>query len=72
MTSIKISKVKQYNSTYKYVITVNGFPVCITESANRAGECVSFLFGNETALVSDGKLRKILTKYRKEIKDEIN
>lgn len=30
------TRVKQYNSTYKIVIAVDGVPVCITQSNKRA------------------------------------
>ncbi len=60
---IKIVKVKQYNSTYKNIVMVDGVPVCITESDKRASECIQYLNGYN-ADINDGKIRKILDKYR--------
>lgn len=60
---IKVVKVKQYNSTYKHIIMVDRIPVCITESDKRASECIQYLNGYN-ADINDGKIRKILDKYR--------
>ena len=60
---IKVSKIKQYNSTYKYVLLVDGNPVCITRSGNRMSECVQYLNGYN-ADINDGTVRKVLDKYR--------
>ena len=56
-------KVKQYNSTYKHVLMVDGIPVCVTESDKRASECIQYLNGYN-ADINDGKIKKILDKYR--------
>lgn len=56
-------KVKQYNSTYKHIVMVDGIPVCITKSGKRASECIQYLSGYN-ADINDGKIRKILDKYR--------
>ncbi|WP_288681576.1 hypothetical protein [uncultured Eubacterium sp.] len=58
---IKQTRVKQYNSTYKTVISVDGKPVCITQSNKRASEIVSYLSGYDVK-ISDGKLKKQLNK----------
>ena len=60
---IKEVKVKQYNSTYKHIVMVDGVPICITESGKRASECIQYLSGYN-ADINDGKIRKILDKYR--------
>lgn len=60
---IEIVKVKQYNSTYKHIVMVNDIPVCITEGSKRASECIQYLSGYN-ADINDGKVRKILDKYR--------
>ena len=57
------TRVKQYNSTYKTVITVDGVPVCITRSNKRASDIVSYLSGYEVE-INDGKLKKHLDKIR--------
>ena len=55
--------VKQYNSTYKTVISVDGVPVCITRSNKRASDIMSYLSGYEVE-INDGKLKKQLDKLR--------
>lgn len=60
---IKVIKVKQYNSTYKYILMVDGVSVCITSSKKRASECIQYLSGYN-ADINDGKIKKILDKYR--------
>lgn len=57
------TRVKQYNSTYKTVISVDGIPVCITRSNKRASDIVSYLSGYDVE-INDGKLKKQLDKIR--------
>ena len=57
------TRVKQYNSTYKTVIAVDGVPVCITQSNKRASDIVSYLSGYDIE-INDGKLKKQLDKIR--------
>ena len=66
---ISVAKVKQYNSTYKFVLVVNGNPVCATRSPKTMGDCVAYLM-NRTPLLSDGKIMKILDKVRKESEEQ--
>lgn len=60
---VRVLKVKQYNSTYKHVLMIDGMPVCITRSGKRASECIQYLSGYN-ADINDGKIKKILDKYR--------
>lgn len=60
---IKIVKVRQYNSTNKHVLMIDGEPVCIAAGSNRINECVQYIYGCD-ADINDGKIRKILDKYR--------
>lgn len=62
---ISVVKVKQYNSTYKHVLVVNGTPVCITRSGFTLTDCVNYLI-NGTPVLNDGKIMKILDKVREE------
>lgn len=57
------TRVKQYNSTYKTVVTVDGIPVCITRSNKRASDIISYLSGYDVE-INDGKLKKQLDKIR--------
>lgn len=62
---ISVVKVKQYNSTYKHVLVVNGTPVCMARSPFTLADCVNYLT-NGTPVLSDGKIMKILDKVRNE------
>lgn len=57
------TRVKQYNSTYKTVISVDGIPICITQSNKRASDIMSYLSGYDVE-INDGKLKKQLDKIR--------
>lgn len=60
---IKTIKVKQYNSTYKYILMIDGEPACIADGSARINECMQYVYGCN-ADINDGKIRKILDKYR--------
>lgn len=61
---IKVEKVKQYNSTYKNILMVDGMPICIVAGDKKTSECIQYFSGYNTD-ISDGKIKKILDKYRK-------
>ena len=61
--NITQTRVKQYNSTYKTVISVDGVPVCITRSNKRASDITTYLSGYDVE-INDGKLKKQLDKIR--------
>lgn len=56
---IKTYKVKQYNSTTKTVITVDGIPICICGNGKTLSNIMSYLQGYSND-IKDGKIRKIL------------
>lgn len=60
---IKTFKAKQYNSTYKHVLLIDGIPVCITESENRMSDCIRYVNGYD-ADINDGSVKKVLDKYK--------
>lgn len=60
---IKVEKVKQYNSTYKNVLMVDGKPICIVAGDKKMSECIQYTSGYN-ADINDGKIKKILNKYR--------
>lgn len=66
---IEIIKVKQYNSTYKHIVMVDRTPVCITKGGKRASECIQYLNGYGID-INDGKIRKVLDKYRMPLVDK--
>lgn len=60
---VKTMKIKQYNSTWKHLLIIDGEPVCIFESANRIAEALQYINGYDSA-INDGHIKKILDKYR--------
>lgn len=62
---ISTVRVKQYNSTYKHILIVNGTPVCMARSHITINDCIGYLM-NGTPILSDGKIMKILDKVRNE------
>ena len=56
-------KVKQYNSTYKHILVVNGKPILITQSENRLSHCISYL-SDKNIEIKDGKIKKILDEIK--------
>lgn len=60
---IKVEKVKQYNSTNKNILMVDGTPICIVAGNNKTSECIQYLSGY-SADINDGKIKRILDKYR--------
>lgn len=61
---IEITRVKKYNATWNHVISVDGVPIVITKSANRANEAVAYLMGQHADL-NDGTFVKQLDKCKK-------
>lgn len=45
--NITQTRVKQYNSTYKTIVSVNEIPVCIAQSRKKASEIISYLLERE-------------------------
>lgn len=62
--TITQTRVKQYNSTYKTVVSVDGVPVAMTKADKRASDIVAYLNGYDVE-IKDGTIRKTLDKYRK-------
>lgn len=60
---ISTLKIKEYNSTPKHVIIVNGTPICIVRGNNSLRDCISYLTNGEPKL-KDGKIMKMLDKAR--------
>ena len=60
---IKTKKLKQYNSTYKYLLLVDNEPICLFKSQNQINEALQYLHGNN-AKISDGTIRKVLDKVK--------
>ncbi|MBS0937640.1 hypothetical protein [Lactiplantibacillus plantarum] len=56
---IEITRVKKYNASWNNVISVDGTPIAITKSANRANKAVAYLMG-QPADLNDGTFIKQL------------
>lgn len=57
---ITTHRIKQYNSTYKTVISVNGKPICIVAGVGKTvSNIIAYLNGYDVN-IADGKIKKIL------------
>ena len=61
--NISTAKVKQYGSTYKHILMVEGIPVCIVRGNKSLNDCISYLM-NGTPVLKDGKIVKLLDKLK--------
>ena len=61
---IETYKVKQYNSTYKHILMIDGKPILITQSANRLSQCIAYL-SDKRVEIKDGTIKKILDSISK-------
>lgn len=64
MIDVRVVKIKQYNSTYKHVLLVDGEPVCIAKGADKINDCIAYLSGRDV-VINDGKIRKKLDELKK-------
>lgn len=61
--NISTVKAKEYNSTNKHVLMVEGIPVCIVRGNKSLNDCISYLINGEP-LLKDGKIMKLLDKVK--------
>lgn len=62
---VTTKQVKQYNSTTKTVVMVNGDPICIVQGCGKTvSNIMAFLEGYDVE-IKDGKIKKILERERK-------
>lgn len=61
--NISTVKVKEYNSTHKHILLVDGVPVCIVRGAKSLNDCINYLMNGEPSL-KDGKIMKFLDKAK--------
>ena len=64
--NISTAKVKQYGSTHKHILMVEGIPVCIVRGSKSLNDCINYLINGEPSL-KDGKIMKILDKLKRGI-----
>ncbi len=62
--NITTVKIKEYSSSWKYVLIVNGNPVCIVRGNKSLNACISYLLNGEPAL-KDGHIMKLLDKVKR-------
>lgn len=60
---ISTVKVKQYSSTYKYILMVDGSPICIVRGTKSLNDCISYLMNGKPVL-EDNRIMKILDKVK--------
>jgi len=58
---IETYRVKQYNSTFKHVLMIDGKPILITKSPNRLSQCIAYL-ADKRVEIKDGTIKKLLDK----------
>ena len=61
--NISTVKIKEYNSTHKHILVVNGTPICIVRGNKSLNDCISYLMNGEPSL-KDGKIMKLLDKVK--------
>ncbi len=63
--NIQTFRIKQYNSTSKTVVMVDGKPICIVQGCGKTvSNIIAFLNGYEVP-IADGKIKKQLERIRK-------
>lgn len=68
--NITTYRIKQYNSTFKTVISVDGKPICIVSGTGKTvSNIIAYLNGYDV-VIADGKIKKILDMCRAESEDK--
>ncbi len=67
--NITTYRIKQYNSTFKTVISVDGKPICIVAGVGKTvSNIIAYLNGYDV-VIADGKIKKILDICKAESED---
>lgn len=61
--NISTVKVKEYNSTKKHILIVDGNPICIVRGNKSLNDCISYLMNGEPSL-KDGRIQKLLDRVK--------
>lgn len=57
-------RVKQYNSTSKTVVCIDGIPICIVQGCGKTlSNIISYIQGYDVK-INDGRIKKLLDKYK--------
>lgn len=67
--AITITRVKKYNANYNHVVAVDGKPVAITKSMNRASMIMAYLQGYKVDL-NDNRLLNDIKGYVEKVDNE--
>ena len=67
--NITTYRIKQYNSTSKTVICVNGKPICMAVGGKTVSNIIAYLNGYDV-VIADGRIKKILDICKAESKKE--
>ena len=68
--NITTHRIKQYNSTYKTVVSVDGKPICIVAGVGKtASNIIAYLNGYDVD-IADGKIKKALDMCKAESEDK--
>lgn len=68
--NITTHRIKQYNSTYKTVVCVDGKPICIVAGVGKTlSNVIAYLNGYDVS-ISDGKIKIALDRCRAESEDK--
>lgn len=64
--NVTTHRIKQYNSTYKTVVCVDGKPICIVAGVGKTlSNIIAYLNGYDVP-IADGKIKKALDRCRAE------
>lgn len=67
-------RVKQYNSTPKTVVCLDGTPICIVQGCGKTlSNIIAYIQGYDVK-INDGKVKRLIEKYKteREVQDEIS
>ncbi len=69
MSEIQITtkRIKQYNSTNKTVIMVDGEPICIVDGVGKTVSNIMAYLNGYDGPIADGKIRRILDKVKEDV-----
>ena len=68
--NITTYRIKQYNSIFKTVISVDGKPICIVAGVGKTVSNIIAYLNGYNVVISDGKIKGILDKYKSESEKE--
>ena len=67
---IETYRVKQYNSTSKTVVCIDGKPICIVQGTGKTlSNIISYIQGYDVE-INDRRIKKIIDKYKTENEDK--